>query len=145
MRITSSSDSTSEHDVLQSGSFARHAWSESDAVMARVAAQEAQTNVVVDEDPIAQAKTQHTCVKVMRPLGVRYRQQHVAQAEDTQVTGIAHRLFVDLKAVGQSQRVSIGVRELDKISHVPFGTLLAVPWRQSIPSAVGFVFHSASS
>lgn len=45
-----------QHDMLQPGGLARHAWGESDAVVARVAAQEAQSNVVVDIDPIAQAE-----------------------------------------------------------------------------------------
>jgi hypothetical protein len=38
--------------MLQSGSLARHAWGESDAVMAVIAAQETQTNVIVDTYPI---------------------------------------------------------------------------------------------
>src|ERR671923_552483 len=38
--------------------------------------------------------------------------------------GIAHRFFIDLEAVRQSQRVSIRVLELDEVCHVPFKTLL---------------------
>src|SRR5882724_5492476 len=91
-----------QHYVLQPGRLAWHAWSESHTVMALVATQEAQTNVVVDAYPITQAKAQHTGVELMRPLGVLYRQQHVSQAQDTQITGIAHRLFVNLKAIRQS-------------------------------------------
>src|SRR6266496_736018 len=53
-----------EHDMLQPGRFARHAWRESHAVVTLVAAQEAQTNVVVDVDPITQAKAQHAGVKI---------------------------------------------------------------------------------
>jgi hypothetical protein len=69
-----------QHYVLQPGRLARHARSEGHTVMPFVAAQEAQTNVVVDAYPITQAEAQHTGVEVMRPLGVRYRQQHVSQA-----------------------------------------------------------------
>ena len=67
-----------EHDMLQPGRFAWHAWRESHAVVTLVAAQEAQTNVVVDVDPITQAKAQHAGVETMRALGVCYREQHVA-------------------------------------------------------------------
>jgi hypothetical protein len=59
--------------VLQPGRFARHAWSESHAVVACVAAQETQTNLVVDAHPITQAEAQYTGVEIMRPLGVLYR------------------------------------------------------------------------
>ena len=62
-----------QHHVLQSGNLARHAWGESHSVMARVAAQEAQTNVVVDAYPITQAEAQHPGVEIMRPPGVLYR------------------------------------------------------------------------
>ena len=54
-----------EHYMLQPGGFARHAWRESQAVMTLVAAQEAQTNVLIDVDPITQAKAQHAGVEIM--------------------------------------------------------------------------------
>jgi len=58
-----------EHYMLQPGRFARHAWRENHAGMTLVAAQEAQTNVVVDVYPITQAKVQHTGVEIMRAVG----------------------------------------------------------------------------
>src|SRR4029077_16815384 len=60
----------------------------------------------------------------MRPLGVLDREQHMTQACDVKITGIAHRLFVDLEAIRQSQRMSIRVLELDEVSHMPFKTFL---------------------
>ena len=54
-----------EHHMLQPGRLTRHTWCESDAVMTRVAAQETQANMVVDAYPVAQAKAQHTGVKVV--------------------------------------------------------------------------------
>src|SRR5262245_35535332 len=54
-----------EHHMLQPGRLARHTGRESHAVMTRVAAQETQTNMVIDAYPVAQAKAQHICVKVV--------------------------------------------------------------------------------
>lgn len=54
-----------EHHMLQPGRLARHTRRESDVVMTRVAAQKAQTYMVVDAYPVAQAKAQHTGVKVV--------------------------------------------------------------------------------
>src|SRR5215475_2580840 len=62
-----------QHDVLQTGRFPGRAWSESHTVVARVATQEAQANVVVDTYPITQAETQHAGVEIMRALGVFHR------------------------------------------------------------------------
>ena len=67
--------------------------------MARIAAQEAQTNVVVDVYPIAQAKPQHGRVEIMRALGVLHGQQHMAQTQNTQIAGVAHWLLFDFEAV----------------------------------------------
>src|SRR5215510_11842082 len=62
-----------QHDVLQTGRFSGHARSESHTVMACVAAQEAQTNVVIDPYPITQAEAQYAGVEIMRALGVFHR------------------------------------------------------------------------
>jgi hypothetical protein len=51
--------------MLQSGRLTRHTRRESDAVMARIAAQETQPYMVVDAYPVAQAEAQHTGVKVV--------------------------------------------------------------------------------
>src|SRR5262245_9273472 len=62
-----------QHDVLQPRRFSGHARSKSHTVVSRVAAQEAQTNVVVDPYPITQAEAQHAGVEIMRALGVFHR------------------------------------------------------------------------
>src|SRR5262245_60192564 len=110
-----------EHDMLQPGQFARHARRESHAVMTLVAAQEAQANFLVDVDPITQTKAQHAGVEIMRALRVRYRKQHMAQAQNTQFAGIAHRILVDFKAIRQLNNMTIGVGEFDEIDDAPFG------------------------
>src|SRR5215467_1055374 len=114
-----------QHHMLQSGRLAWHAWRESEAVMARVAAQEAQANVVVDVYPITQPEAQYASIKIMRPLGILDREQYVPQTYDVKIAGIAHRLFVNLEAIRQSQTMPIGVLELDEVSHMPFKTFLA--------------------
>ncbi len=88
-----------EHDMLQAGRLAWHAGRERQTVMALVAAQETQTDLIVDINPITQAKAQHAGVEIMRTLGVLDSEQHMAQTQNLQIPRVVHRFLVNSEAV----------------------------------------------
>ena len=59
----------------------------------------------------------------MAALGVFDSEQRVAQAQHAQIAPVVHRRFVDLEAMAQSQSVSVGIQEFDKIAYLSLGAL----------------------
>src|SRR5678815_3421144 len=98
--------------MLQPGRLARHAWRESDTVMTLVAAQETQTDTVVEVDPVAQAKAQYSGVKVVRPLGILHREQHMAKACDVQLARVNDCLLYTSDAADERSSVDLGGRRI---------------------------------